>query len=48
MIGLPKLQASDVYMVPFHDRGNKWIFIPKGKDAADCSLLHVDWDIGFM
>ncbi|KAI1102952.1 hypothetical protein F4804DRAFT_247491 [Jackrogersella minutella] len=52
VIGLAKLSAEVVYMVPFkkESNGDFWDFTSgtDTMDHQDCILLHVDWHIGFM
>ncbi|KAI1097074.1 hypothetical protein F4804DRAFT_339596 [Jackrogersella minutella] len=52
VIGLTKLSAEVVYMVPFkkESNGDMWDFTSgtDTMDHQDCILLHVDWHIGFM
>ncbi len=53
IIGLSAVQTAPphvLYMIPFHINANdgSWHFLAKVEEATECSLLHVDWDIGFM
>jgi len=52
IIGLPKVQPKVLYMIPFTATADGgWEFNPKVDESPGHSIysvLHVDWEIGFM
>ena len=48
IIGLPPVDDTQLYMIPFEKKGNHWHFLETPPTDRPCKLLEVIWRIQFM